>query len=257
MDKKVVVISGANGGLGRALCKEYAARGYAVVALLRRGEIVESFRHEMLREDCSVTPIKCDVTDEVQCRDALAMVIHHFKRVDVLINNAGRTQISKFSGPEDLLITKQICEVNYFGAVNLTAFSLDMLKLTRGVIINISSVAGFAPLYGRTAYAASKFAMEGFFRTLATENRGHGVHHMVVYPTFIATGIRDQKNQDKTTGEVLSAEYCAQRIAAAMDKRKRKLLLGSTAKKSYFLYKFFPAIYEKVMTKRMESKVDF
>ncbi len=255
MSKSPIIISGANGGLGKALCQKFMDEGYPIIGLVRSVDKKETLLNEWQRYNDLCRIEICDVTDLNACQKLVEKLVE--VEIGGLINNAGITRIKTFDGVQDIEATRQVIETNLMGAIQLTGAFVEKLKASAGAIISISSVLGFAPVYGRTAYAASKFGMEGFFRTLGTELKSYGVYSLVVYPTFIATGIRTEDMNKKTTGETLTPEFCAEKIFFAFaHRKKRTLLLGKTAHQSYWIYKFFPKLYEKLMINKMKGKVD-
>jgi len=135
--------------------------------------------------------------------------------------------------------------------------ALTTLKLNKGQIITISSVAGIAPLMGRTAYSASKHGLHGFFESLRTELYDSGVDISMVCPSFIDNGIKEKSeysiNQEKVvSGASISPVTAANYILKNTRRNKRLILVGNTAKFSYFLHKWLPKVYEKVMIKRQK-----
>ena len=128
------------------------------------------------------------MTDERACADAVERGVAQFGRLDVLVNNAGITHRSPFQATQTEVL-RRVMDVNLFGAIHLTRAALPHLKRTRGLIVALSSVAGFTPLIARTGYSASKHALHGFFESLRTELAPDGVGVMMVCPSFIATGI--------------------------------------------------------------------
>jgi NAD(P)-dependent dehydrogenase (short-subunit alcohol dehydrogenase family) len=114
--------------------------------------------------------------------------VAHFGALDGLVNNAGISHRSLFQDTDPAVI-RRVMEVNFFGAMQMTHAALPHLLQTRGMVTAISSVAGYAPLLGRTGYAASKHALHGFFDSLRTEVEERGVGVTLVCPSFIATGI--------------------------------------------------------------------
>ncbi|MBM3556680.1 MAG: SDR family NAD(P)-dependent oxidoreductase, partial [Alphaproteobacteria bacterium] len=204
----------------------------------------------------------CDLADGAACE----RIADELGPVDLLINNAGITQFSRFDvmTPETL---RQVMEVNFFGAVNATRAFLPGLKARRGAIIAIASVAGFAPLYARSAYAASKHAMIGFFSTLGAELAGDGVHVLIACPSFIATqetarpanaaesGMARPGSARRTAGTPLSPEDVAEAILAGLAARKRLLPIGRTAWLSYWLSRLAPGLFERAMLRATKDEV--
>ena len=183
---RVVVITGGAGGIGAALGHAFS-RGGARVALLDRDRAgLDRVVAELPMGRAMGVPL--DVCDEAACAAAMDEVCLAWGGIDVLVNNAGISHRSLFSDT-DTSVLRRVMDVNFFGAVHCTAAALASIRARRGLIVAMSSVAGFAPLVGRTGYCASKHALHGFFDSLRTELRGDGVAVMMVCPSFIATQI--------------------------------------------------------------------
>ncbi len=251
MPKQFCIITGAYGGLGKALAKVYTKEGYGLILLGRKAQELEKLKDE-LSSKAAIHTIVCDVSDWENCKSAYQQIRALQIPVETLINNAGITYIQNFDDDYDIQRYQQLINTNLNGSVFLTRlFLADLLKV-KGSLITISSVIGYAPVIGRTAYAASKFGLEGFFSVLKAE-LGKKLHIMMVYPTFIATQIRDTIKDDKTINEVLTADTVANRILEAHKKQQAKVYIGKTAKLSYYLYKYFPNLYVNLMRKKVNS----
>lgn len=248
MDKNYVVITGAYGGLGKALAHTYAAAGYGLILLGRKNEALTALKKEFSQETLVHTFVT-DVSDLASCQKTYEKIKNLNLNIKVLINNAGITYIKKFDADYDLVQYQQLINTNLNGAVYMSGLFIDELLKNKGILINVSSVIGYAPVIGRTAYAASKFGMEGFSSVLRAEWPDK-LQVLVVYPTFIATDIRKEIAGDKTINEVLSAEEVAKSILKAQNQGKERLFLGKTAKLSYYLYKYFPKLYVNLMRKK-------
>ena len=213
--------------------------------------------------EIEVLPIVCDITNRAACEAMYTQVLTKWGRIDALVNNAGITHIERYVNMDkERQLTQKIMEVNFFGAVNCTEVCLSQLIQHQGVIVSISSVAGFAPLIGRTAYAASKHALHGFFESLRGELKEEGVHCLMVCPSFIEA----PKNLDaalpnsiyqnkKTIGKNVTAATIAKEIYSAVLKEKPLLVAGRTGKLSYWLHRLSPTLYEKVMLKKLKNSV--
>ncbi len=259
-----VAITGASGGLGRSLCRMLVAEGARVSALdLARSELdalALSNGGELLHTHL------LDVTDRERCEEVLGNVVAEGGPVDLLINNAG---ITHFSTVEDsrLETLHQVMAVNFAGAVNCTKALLPGLIERRGAIVAISSVAGFAPLYGRAAYAASKHALVGFFATLRAELEPRGVGVLIVCPSFIDTqadnpsgaalypGTGRPGQATRTVGKAMSSDEAARAIVEAISRDRRFLLLGRVAKLSWWLSRLLPGVFERVMARQTRAEV--
>jgi short-subunit dehydrogenase len=177
------------------------------------------------------------------------------------VNNAGISHHGAFAETK-LEVIRRVVEVNFFGAVHCTRAALPSLVERRGLIIAISSVAGFSPLLDRTGYSASKHAMHGFFETLRTELAPRGVDVTMVCPSFVATDIdRHALGADGAplarpkvvVGGSASADEVAQRIVAGARKGKRLLLVGRVAQQAYLLSRFLPSLYDRIMVRRLRG----
>jgi short-subunit dehydrogenase len=157
-------------------------------------------------------------------------------------------------------------DVNFWGAVYCTKSALDYLVKSKGIIIGISSVAGFVGLPGRSGYSASKAAMNGWLATLRTELKSAGVSVITVCPGFTASNIRkvalnkhaqpeDESKLDE--GKLMSAEACAQHIFNAAQKKKRMLILTSEGKQAVFFSRFFPSLTDELVHKFYFKKGQF
>ena len=216
----------------------------------------------LLARKADVFARTCDVAQEEDCSKAIQAVLNHFGGIDLLINNAGVTQISLFR-ETPVSVLRRVMEVNFFGAMYCTKASLESLVERKGMIIVISSTAGVAPLLGRTAYSASKHALHGFFESLRTELFHRGVHVMMACPGFTRTQLQSRalhraKNQPRDeedwVGKQANPEEVARAIYWGAVKRKRFLILTPVGKLSYFLNKFAPALYERMMVRKLERK---
>ncbi|MDO8776633.1 MAG: SDR family oxidoreductase, partial [Burkholderiaceae bacterium] len=186
---KVVLVTGAAGGLGAALCRRYAAAGAHIAAMDRDQARLDALVATLPAGTLAIGGAEAgDITQPAACRLAVDKTVAHFGALDGLINNAGISHRSLLQDTDPAVI-RRVMDVNFFGAVHMTHAALPALIASRGVVAAISSVAGYAPLLGRTGYCASKHALHGFFDTLRTEVQDQGVQVTLVCPSFIATGI--------------------------------------------------------------------
>ncbi len=241
--KKKVLITGAYGGIGRALAEAYLKEDFVVVLVGRALQKLQALQ-KSLGPNSEIA--QCDVADLDQCK---ALYEKYAQSIDVLINNAGVSYIQRLGEGFDVTQISRLADINYKGSTYLTQLFLEELEQRKGSVVVVSSVAGYAPVIGRAAYCASKFALEGFYKVLQAERPS--LHVMMTYPTFVQTDIRKAATSNQTVNEVLSAEYVAQKMVQAQIKRKNRLFLGKTARLSYVLNKYFPGLYVHLMRKKV------
>jgi len=263
-DRPVVMITGGAGGIGKALARRYLCEGACVALVDRDPAALERAVDAPATRADAVLALSCDITQPEAVRAAVQRVKDRFGRLDTLIHCAGLTQVSPLVNT-DLDVYRRVMEVNFFGAVAVTQAALPLLLASRGQIIVLSSVAGFAPLTGRTGYCASKHALHGFFDAARAELRGRGVHVMVVCPSFVATdfarsglaGNGSVLQFDRvTTGRPLNPDAVARAIVTAARRRKRLLVLSPTGKLAYWVSSLFPGVYERLMNRRFRVEID-
>jgi NAD(P)-dependent dehydrogenase (short-subunit alcohol dehydrogenase family) len=250
---KVVVVTGGASGIGLATAREFARQGAKIAVLDMDVDALGKMKI------CIKTPILClvcDVTDLSLVYKAMNTIIHTFGHIDILFNNAGITQRGLFKDT-DVAVFKQVMAVNFFGALYCTKAALPSLLHRKGTIIVNESIAGIAPLVGRTGYSASKHALHGLFTSLRCELRANRVHVMVVCPGFIRTNL--QKRALGPDGKIAAhartrvgpedtAENVAAQIATGVLKKKDNLVLTPMGRLGYYVHRISPILYEKIMT---------
>ncbi|MCC6999978.1 MAG: SDR family oxidoreductase [Deltaproteobacteria bacterium] len=260
--RKVVVITGAAGGIGLALAWRFARDGAEVALLDRDAEALQRALEALRAAGHSAMAEVCDVCDVAACEAAIAAVRRRLGGVDVLINNAGISHRSLLVDTTPAVLHR-VMDVNFFGAVHCTRAALDSLLERRGVVVAVSSVAGFAPLIGRTGYAASKHALHGFFDSLRAEVASQGVAVLLVCPSFTDTGIdRHALAGDggpagqlkAAVGKLATPDEVAAEVAAAVARRQRLLVLSPVGKAAYWLSRLVPAAYERAMRASVRSE---
>jgi len=251
---KVVIITGASSGIGKALAEELAKRGANLVLGARQYVTLCEITAELEKNfQIKALAVQADVSKEEDCAELVKQAINTFGKVDVLINNAGLSMRALFKDL-DLSVLKNLMDVNFWGTVYCTKYALPEILKTKGTIVGVSSIAGYRGLPGRTGYSSSKFAMNGFMESLRTELLKTGVHVMVACPGFTTSNIRvaalakDGMSHGETSmeeGKMMTAEEVAIRISDGIIARKRTLIMTGQGKLAVWMNKLFPAFTDK------------
>src|SRR5947209_8216342 len=180
---KVWFITGAGRGMGTDIAKAALAAGYKVVATGRNTDKVT----QAVGESADLLVVKLDITNPADAEGAVEAAIDRFGRIDVLVNNAGNFYAGFFEEvtPEDF---RAQIETNLFGPLNVTRAVLPVMRAHRaGLVVTFSSTAGITSGEFTSAYAASKFALEGWSESLTPEIAPFGIRTMLVEPGFFRT----------------------------------------------------------------------
>jgi short-subunit dehydrogenase len=259
---KVIVITGASKGIGAELARQLAARGARLVLAARNDAELEEVARACRALGAAVVNVKADVSLERDCQAIVAGAVLAFGRLDVLVNNAGISMWAKFEDIEDLSILERIMKVNYMGAVYCTRHALPHLRQSRGLLVGVASLAGKVGVPTRTGYSASKHAMTGFFDSLRIELQDSGVDVTMIYPGFVATGIRENaagpdgkpiQVSPVKEGEVMSVEDCAARIVTAIERREREVVMTARGKIGLWLKLVAPGLIDRIARRAIEQ----
>jgi len=260
-DGEVVAITSGAGGIGRALAERFGRAGARVALLDINPGALDAARTDLADAGVEVITERCDVTDPDDCRRAMGEITERLGDIGVLINNAGAVHRSGFVDT-DIAVYRRVMDVNFFGALHCTKAALPGLLKRRGLIIVTSSIAGLAPLYGRTGYAASKHALHGLFESARSELAPAGVEVMMVCPSFTASGFEqaalgaDGKpagTSRSLVGKLATPESVADAVYRGAVARRRILVLTGVGKIAYFLSRLAPATYERLMLKNLRG----
>ncbi len=260
---KVVIVTGATSGIGRGCAEVFGKEGAKVVITGRNAQRMEEVKKALDLQGTEYLGLIMDAGLEADNRRMVEETIKKFGRIDILINNAGISMRAMF-GDLGLDVFRKVMDINFYGTVYATRYSLPHILESRGVIVGVSSINGHRATPARSAYSASKFAMEGFFESLRTELMNRGVHILVVSPGFTGTNIRkkaldkDGKPQGKSPreeGKMMTPEQVARAILKGIIKKKRDMVLTPFGKLVVFMNKWFPGWMDKMAYKEMAKEI--
>lgn len=185
---KVVVITGASSGIGRAAARAFAAQGANVVLVARREPLLQELKTEIESTyGTAALVIEADISREADREAVVQATVREFGRLDVLVNNAGVGISASLDSLKPAAI-REVIDINFRGAVLLTRGALPtMIAQGSGHIVNVSSAGALIPMPLQNVYAASKAGLIGFSDGLRREVRGNGIHVSTILPGFVAT----------------------------------------------------------------------
>jgi short-subunit dehydrogenase len=254
----VIIITGASSGIGRELAYQLAGQGASLSLAARDQGRLDEVAAECRKFGGKALIVPTDVADPAQCSALVRKTIEQYKRIDVLINNAGLSMSARFDEISDIGLFEHLMQVNYLGSVYCTYYALPYLKQTRGRIVGISSLTGKNGVPTRSGYAASKHAMAGFFDSLRIELADSGVTVTMIYPGFVSTEVRKRSlgSDGKPRGEshldeekVMPAGSCAQMIIQASERRKREMVMTLRGKAGLWMKLIAPKIVDRTALK--------
>ncbi len=252
---KVVWITGASAGMGRALAREYARRGADVAVSARRLDRLEAVVNEIDASGRRGLAVACDVTQDEDVARAVDEVLARFGRLDVAIANAGFSVVGRLEQLSDADLRRQF-DTNVFGAMSTARHALPALRRTRGRLGLVSSVAALLASPKTGAYTASKFALRGLGLTLAQELYPAGVSCTLLNPGFVATeiaqvdnaGTWDGSRRDKRPAKLMwTAEAAARVMADAVHRRKVEYTFTAHGKLGAWLGQHMPGLVHLLM----------
>ena len=255
MRDNVVIITGASRGIGAELARQLAVLGAQLTLAARDTRLLEAVATECRQLGAAVLVVPTDVARESDCRALIEQTIARFGRLDTLVCNAGATMWARVDEIRDLGMLERIMAVNYMGAVYCTAYALPHLKESQGRIAGIASLTGLTGVPTRSGYAASKHAMRGFFDSLRIELDGSGVTVTMIYPGFVATGIRENATgpdgrpvqiDPLDPDRVMSVGECARQIIVATRRRSRDLVMTPLGKLAQLFKLIAPGLVDRL-----------
>lgn len=262
MKNKVVIITGASSGIGKALAFECARRGATLSLAARDIAKLQEVGEELKKNGTEVLLVRTDVSREEECKNLVDRTLEKFGRIDVLVNNAGISMRAIFE-ELDLDVIRKVMDTNFWGTAYCSRYAMSALLRSKGSLVAISSIAGVKGLPARSGYSASKFAIHGMLEVIRCETQKQGLHVLIACPGFTSSNIRftalsadgsQQGESPRDESKMMTSEEAAVHICNAIEKRRRTLYLTPQGKLTYWLNKFFPALLDKMVFKHMSKE---
>lgn len=265
LSNKVVMITGASSGLGESLAHVFYSCGCRLILIARRKVELERVKSSLMDKHCTVPThppviLPLDLTDINSLRSEVSKVLTIHERIDILINNAGisyRGEVINTNVDVDI----KVMLINYFAQIALTKAVLpSMLKQQYGHIVCISSVQGKIAIPYRSAYAASKHALQAWCDACRAELSEQNIQVTLINPGYIKTALslnaltgsgETYGVMDKATEQGYSSEYVAQKVLKAVLRKEKDVIIAPIAPKCAILIRsLFPSFYFWLMKKR-------
>ncbi len=255
---KNILITGSSSGIGRSLALQYAKKGHhLILAALNQAELDKTARECQLK-GAETTAIEFDLSRPESVHTFTGKVKQEFEKLDRLVHVSGISQRARAdeSGVE---VDRKIMEINYFGAITVTKDLLPLLKKSENAKIGVtSSISGKFGFPLRSAYAASKFALHGFFESLRLEHFNDNISVTIMCPGRINTPISlsalgaDGKAQgvmDPGQANGISVEKCAKQMHNAIERGKKEVFIGGKEILMVYFKKFVPPLFYRIARK--------
>lgn len=254
---KVVWIVGASSGIGKELAIQLDNYGATLILSSRKKEELETLKKGLTNDNHMVQPL--DLAQSSSFETITKQVIDRFKRIDYLFQSGGVSQRATASETA-LDVDRKIMEINYFGNIALTKCVLPYMQAQKnGHIVVISSIAGKFGFFLRSAYAASKHALHGFYESLMLEEEKNGIHVTIVCPGKINTPISlnaltadgsPHGEMDHNQASGMPVSTCVDQLLVATVKKKKEVLIGNKEVFAVTIKRFVPSLFWKIIKKQ-------
>lgn len=262
LENKVVWITGASSGIGEALVYQLARRKAKLILSARRVnelERVKSNCEQASQQNICILPL--DLSDSASLTTSAKAALQFFGCIDILVNNGGISQraLAKETSME---VDRKIMEVDYFGTITLTkAMIPHFIERKHGHFVTVSSITGIIGTPYRTAYAAAKHALQGFFNSLRAElwKENPAIYVTMICPGWTNTNLSitalrgdgsAQNKKDDTHEHGLSPDLVATKIVQAIEQRKREIYVGGWKETlAAYLHRYIPGLFARIIRK--------
>lgn len=253
---KRVVLTGASSGIGRALARELAAAGARVALAARSADALVALEADLRGRGADVAAVPCDVTKPGDREHLISEAVSRWGGLDLLVNAAGVGAWGHFQTSTEE-INRVTLEVNFFGPVELIRLAVPHLTDgDRPAVVNVTSMCGRRGMPAWPEYSASKFALVGMSEALRGELARFGIDVITIVPGLTDSGLnrhllRNDGRADIRYDRGMSPEYVAGRIAGAIRRNSREVVLGREARLMLLMNRLFPRLVNRLIARRV------
>ncbi len=259
---KRILVTGASSGIGWALASALSLQGARLLLTARRAERLEALAAELDRLGAEYLPevLPGDITDDSLREELVHAAERQLGGLDGLVNCAGVGAVGRFEAATPARL-RQVFEVNFFAAVELTRLALPLLKLgSAPLIVNVSSVLGHRAVPFKSEYCTSKFALHGWSDSLRAELAGDGIDVVLVSPSTTDSDFFDNLLEDRSIGghkgrHPMSPEVVAQRAVRAMRRGSHEVILSCGGKSLVWLDRLCPSLADWLLARYAKRKI--
>lgn len=255
---KRAILTGASGGIGRALATDLVKAGARVALASRNADRLSALASELKAAGGDVIAVATDITSPDDRRHLIDSAVTAFGGLDLLVNNAGVGSWGHFADSTEA-ICRTVVEVNFFGPIELTR--LAMPHLTAGdqpAVVNVTSMCGRKGMPAWPEYSASKFALVGMSEAWRAEFARFDVDVLTIVPGMTNSGfqnnwLRTDGKADLRFDEGMTPEYLAAKIVSAIRSNKTELVVGSEAKRLLRFNRYFPRLTNWLLARKVKK----
>jgi short-subunit dehydrogenase len=252
---KVVWITGASSGIGAEVARQFNKLGAFVVLSARKRDKLIEVQNSLSQPKKSFV-LELDLEKQETYKELAAQVFEKFGSIDYLINNGGLSQRGE-AAQTDIEVDRKIMEINYFGNIALTKAVLPYMQQQKsGHLVIVSSIAGKFGFFLRSAYSASKHALQGFYESVLLEEEKNNIFVTLVYPGKIITDISKSAlnaagdahgimDHNQETG--MPVEVCVAKMIKAIKRKKKSVLIGKKEILAVHIKRFWPSLFWRII----------
>jgi short-subunit dehydrogenase len=250
------IVTGASGGIGRAIAVELAALGARVALAARSADALGQLAAELRSQGREAVAVPCDVTRPEDRERLVRTAVETWGGLDLLVNNAGVGSWGHFATSTEA-INRRVMEVNFFAPAELIRLAMPHLRHgRRPAVVNVTSMTGRRGMPAWPEYSASKFALVGLSEALRSEFVRFGVDVVVIVPGLTRSGLnahllRSEGRADLPFDKGMPPEEVARGVVAAIRANRREVVLGSEAKRLLLMNRFFPRLLNRLIARRI------